>query len=66
MVDFEKPVKCPKCGVRTSRTHTGVIYLRAILNRDCSPANKRNNAGFICVQCGYYEIKYKGVDIKNG
>lgn len=59
MVEFTKPNKCPKCGARTSKTHTGVVYLRGRVNRKCSISSSDNNVGFICVQCGYYEVKYK-------
>lgn len=65
MSEMAKPIKCPQCGARTSRTHTGVVYLKGRLNRGCNINHSNNNAGYICVQCGYFKIKYKGRQNKN-
>jgi len=56
---MEKPNKCPNCGARTSRAHTGVVFLKGHIKRGKSLNSSENNTGWICVQCGKYKILWR-------
>ena len=64
MVKFEKPRRCPKCHVLGNRNKTSIVYLYAKVDRTNNISNEHNKVGFICSNCGYFEIKYKGKKVE--